>query len=137
MPRKRSNSSAPAPRSVVPQPYKPVKDAQWGGFINIRLTDEDKVAFREWQRSERLSTGDLLDGCLRDGLQISFTYDSENWCYMVTLTGKGWLDSPLRCAMTTRGETFTDALDLALFKHLEMANEDWGQYKSSGWKSEI
>lgn len=137
MPRKRSVSSVPAPRSVIPQPYKPTKDAQWGGFVNIRLTEEDKTDFRTWQRSDRQPTGDLLDGCLRDGLQVSFSYDSENWCYIVTLTGCGWTGSGLRCAMTTRGDSFSDALDLALYKHLELANEDWGQYKSSGWKSEI
>lgn len=121
----------------IDQHYKPVKDAQWGGFVNIHMSEDDKRDFRLWQDQAVTEIGSLIGDVVRSGITLSLTYDAQNWCYVCSLTGSGWLNSGFRQTLTSRGGTYQDSIELALYKHLVMAEEDWGQYKTNGFKSEL
>ena len=132
MPRKKRISGSPDP-TPLPR-YATAADAQWGGFINIKVDDSWKLRFDDWFTTHRHECLAALDDLLGEGMKVAFSYDHENECYIVSFTGKGWEGSKLRWCMTSRAGTFDEALGLATFKHFVMADRDWGAYKPDGTK---
>jgi len=109
-------------------------DAQWGGFINIRVDDADKAAFELWYVDHRAEVIAALDDLMGEGMKVSLSYDHENECYICSFTGRGWLAGTSRWCMTTRAGTFDESIALALYKHFVMAEADWGDYLPSTGK---
>lgn len=105
-----------------------VKD--WGGFINLRLDDDEKTAFHHWRETEGSSTWELLQTVLDDGVKVSITQDAENQCHVVTLTGAlVSTDKDHNYAVSSRAETWEEAVALMMYKHFALAQGDYANYK--------
>jgi hypothetical protein len=134
----------PTPRKKTPQKpqvqyeenvpavgrYFTPNDAEWGGFINIRITDEQKEEFQTWAAQEGERLWDYIDELLGDSMKIGMSYDRENECVIVTFTGSipsTLMDS--RYVMTTRAGTLSECLQLAVWKHVILLRGDWGNYR--------
>lgn len=116
------------------QPRALPSDAAWGGFINIRLTDDEKAAAQQWIRESEREAMSLFDDNLGEGFKFSLSYDAENQSYVATYTGAGWEGSSLRCSMSARAGTWFEALALLVWKHNIHAGGNWGQYRTDGKK---
>lgn len=109
--------------------YSLPTDAQWGGFLNARLSDEQVERFAVWREEvESEFWGDLFE-LVGLGAKFSLAFDHENSCYVASLTGNLCLGLGLRCCATARAGTSDEAVALLMFKHQILAGGDWGQFR--------
>lgn len=111
--------------------YYTSNEAAWGGFINIRLDDEQKANFYAWLEGASGSIHQLTDDVLGHGAKVSLAYDTQNSCYIVSYTGALVLGSNERYVVTSRAGTLHEALGLAAWKHFYLCDGDYGNYKPS------
>lgn len=101
---------------------------QWGGFIDIRLTPEEKEAFLQWSEPAQWS---YLDDLLADEIKLGLTYETETETYLATLTSIKHAGSNLRVVLTSRSGSWERAVMLCLYKHFILLEGDWGRYRVS------
>lgn len=108
-----------------------VNDMEWGGFINVRLTDEDKTAFAAWLKENEASVmTDFLE-CVTKGFKFSLSYDPDGDFYLATFTAGGlkMIGLNARACMTARAPDWFEAVALLMFKHVVLAKGNWGSFK--------
>ena len=129
MARKRKNKQPDEKPQIEQGEYWTPNDATWGGFINVKLDDEQKQDFLVWfgERVEPLDR-DLCD-LLDEGMKVTFAYDRENQCFTCTFTGALVGNSNERYVTTSRAGTFTECMALALWKHIKLADGDYGNFR--------
>jgi len=133
MPRKsKSASSAVEPESIR-QPYLLDNDAPWGGFINIRLTEEQHEEFFSWEEENREHVAGYFDEMLGAGIKASFSYDATNECYILAVTGALMGSTPgSRFCSTSRAGNFAQVVALTVWKHVVLSHGDYGNYRPKG-----
>lgn len=129
MPRKKKNPPVAGQEKTVQGVYWLPNDAAWGGFINVRLDDEQKQTFVAWFADAGSSIHQHLEDVLIEGMKVAFAYDRENQCYIVTFTGALVGNSNERYCATSRAGTLTECLGLAVWKHFYLADGDYGDFK--------
>jgi len=113
----------PKPKRWLPD------DAQWGGFINVSLNDEELAAFDAWYEAFSREAWDWMLDAVGEGLKLSLAYDGENQTWIATFTGKGMLTDGDRFSMSARDDNAPKAMALLTYKHVMLAEGDWGQYR--------
>lgn len=127
-PRKKSKPASPAYNP--PDDYRLDNDAPWGGFINIRLDDEQKTAFFIWLEQNSAHYPALFDDMLGQGVKITIAYDLEHSAYILTSTGAlVGSDPKKRFASTSRAGSLNEAIALTVWKHFELTQGDYGNYR--------
>jgi len=109
-------------------------DAPWGGFINVVVTDAEKGEFHEWYDENADHVNPMMDDLLAEGMKYGVSFDRENECYIVTLTGGLVEKANLRCCVTSRAGTWADANALAVWKHYILCAGNYGDLLTSGRK---
>ena len=113
---------AKSPQSETPvkptkeQRYYLPSDAKWGGFCNVRLTDDDKADYEVWLEEQGAEVWRLQEDLLSQGMKISFSYDAENEAMICTYMGKLVSNSNERYCVTTRSYDFNQVVALAVWK---------------------
>lgn len=129
MPRSRKSPVQPTPTEEIEQGrFWSHPDAEWGGFINVRLEEDAKPEIDKWLEENNDQVYPLMDDLMGDGMKIGFSWDRLNQCAIVTLTGSIHANYMVRYVMTTRARGWYDALVLALWKHYIYLKCDWGNY---------
>jgi hypothetical protein len=113
---------------VIQGAYWLPPEAKWGGFLNVRLTDEQKEAFYRFAEENRGFAWQVLDNVLSMGAKLGVSYDRENQAYVVTLTGALVAGSNERYCTTSRAGTFDEALAVAMYKHDVLAAGDYSDF---------
>jgi len=136
MPRtKKSSSSFDTPeRNVQQGKFWLTNDAPWGGFINVTVTDVEKDEFGVWYDENAQHVNSMLDDLLAEGMKYGVSYDQENQCYIVTLTGALVEKSNLRCCVTSRAGSWADANALSCWKHYVLCAGNYGDLLTTGRK---
>jgi hypothetical protein len=101
----------------------------WGGWIDIRMTDELKDAFTKWFEASGNLFWSLLEEILADGLKASCSWDATNDCFVASLNGQGAKSINKRYSLTARSGDMYEAIMLVLFKHVVVLESDWGNYR--------
>lgn len=132
MSRKTKSVSPPqqTPESKVLRRYDCEQDAIWGGFINIRLSDEMRAHFHEWEAAYSAHISGYWEDHLGAGIKISFAYDETNSAFIVTYTGRLVGQVGSRYAVSSRAGTIQQALALAVYKHEVLAEGDYIRFSS-------
>lgn len=104
-------------------------EAAWGGFINIRLGEEQKQTFVAWFESSVEAIPSYVDDILGEGGKLSLSFDLPNSAYIVTLVGSLVSNSNERYASTSRAGSLTEALGLTVWKHFLLCDGDYGNYR--------
>lgn len=126
---KSSSPQVDTPDKNVPQgKYWLPPEAKWGGFINIRLSDEQKEEFRVWLAEYGQHVAGYLDDALSEGIKFGAAADRENACFVVTFTGALVDGSNERYCCTSRNDTLNSAIALAVWKHEVLAGGDYGNF---------
>jgi len=106
-------------------------ETPWGGFVNIRLDEQQKQAFFTWLEGASGAIHQLIDDILSQQAKVSLAYDTKNQCYIVSVTGALMLDLPDRFVSTSRAASLHEALGLTAWKHFYLCDGDYGNYKPS------
>lgn len=129
MPRaKRNGSKASKPDVNASRVYYCAPDAPWGGYVNLRLVEEEREDFDNWAAEEAANLGGFLETALIDGLKLTVSYDAENSAYVATFTGAGCHGDKSRFCLTARSSVMTEAINLLCYKHYVLLDGDWGAY---------
>lgn len=129
MARKRQGVKADEKPKVEQGIYWLPNEATWGGFINIRLDEEQKSTFHTWFEDSSATVSGYVDDVLSEGMKVSIAYDRENQCYITTFTGALVSGSNERYVATSRAGTLNESLGLAVWKHFYLADGDYGNFK--------
>lgn len=129
MPRKKKTDATETSPKVEQGIYWTDNEAVWGGFINIRLDDEQKSSFHAWFEDNASAVARDVDDILAEGMKVSLAYDRENQCYIASFTGALVGGSNERYVATSRAGTLNECLGLAVWKHHALANGDYGNFK--------
>jgi hypothetical protein len=108
------------------------KDAPWGGFINIRVDEEQKEQFHQWCAENPEEGWRITDDLLAQGMKVGFAYDTENECYIMTLTGTLVEGSTERYCVTSRAGTLGDVIALSAWKHVVLVAGAYGDLRANG-----
>lgn len=91
-------------------------DARWGGFINVKLDEEQREQFIAWLESTPSEGWRMLEDLTGDGMKCSVAYDAANECFTCSLTGRLVSNSNERYCITSRAGTLFDVVSLAVWK---------------------
>lgn len=129
MARKKATNSTNKTTPNEAQPYHLANDADWGGFINIRLDDEQAASFKSWYSNGSVNVEAAIDEMLGLGCKLSAAYDAENQCYICSITG-GLVGANRshRYTSTSRASTLHEAYGLSVWKHYILCEGDYGNY---------
>jgi hypothetical protein len=116
------------PRGRKTDAAKDERAVEWGGFIDPRLSDDDKLVFNGWVGEHYQLT--FIEDLLADEMKVSFSYDRGNETVVCSLTSERMI-SGMRLVLTARSSTWERALQLAMYKHYILMDGDWGKFKPS------
>lgn len=108
-----------------------VNDLEWGGFINVRMNDEEKADFHTWNAEHEATVmTDFLELVAR-GFKFGLSYDPDGDFYLATFTAGGlkMIGLNARACMTARAPDWFDAVALLVYKHVVLAKGNWGAYR--------
>ena len=130
MPRKTNNARSANASPEVNQPLSVPDKAEWGGFINIRLSETQKEEFFSWYEGNPVGVGAMLDDLLGSGAKVTLAFDAHNGCFIASVTGALLADSPgVRFVSTSRASTMTEVTALTVWKHFLLVRGDYGNYR--------
>lgn len=128
MPRKKKEAASEAQDTAPKGRYWSPNDAVWGGFINLKLDDEQKQTFYAWFENPPVAVVHLLEDLLGAGAKVGMAYDEQNQCHVASVTGALVSNSNERYCVTSRAGTFTECLALAVWKHFYLTDGDFGNF---------
>lgn len=108
--------------------YWCASDAPWLGFVNLKVSENERSDFDGWSQAEGENIWPMLEEQMVEGLKLSVSYDAENGCSVATFTGAGCVGIRERCCFTARAATWDEAVRLLLYKHLILMDGDWSSY---------
>lgn len=101
--------------------------AEFNGFANIPFNADEREAFTSWFDGEKDVFTPLVS-LFENGYKISFSPDNDRKCVICTVTGTATKGHNSGYAMVSRAPDWHSALAVAIFKHFELAHEDWTPY---------
>jgi hypothetical protein len=131
MPGKRKPKGDPKP-TVQHGIYYCDAEAAWGGFINVRLDDEQKEEFGVWYAENAANVGSFVEDILGEEAKVTLVYDRENECFVASVTGAIVGGSNERYVATSRAGTMIEVMGLLVWKHFFLADGDYGNYRTNG-----
>jgi hypothetical protein len=138
MPRKRTQIQNKRATPITPVGRLSVAgDAEWGGYINVTVSEAERARFYEWYAVENGSVLRWSEELLAEGLKMSVAYVYTDSCFLVSLTGDLLVGSGLRWCVTSRAPALVEALCLAAWKHFVLCGGEYGDiYAVSGRKAD-
>lgn len=106
-------------------------DAKFGGYVDLRLTDDAREAFQIWIADPHNDCWKLLEDVVAEGMSFSLKWISESQTFLACLSGKGISNSNERYVLTARSPVSLEALGLAIYKHYELCRGSWDDFKPS------
>lgn len=99
---------------------------QWS-YADIDLDHDQREDFTKWMEANSDAIFEQLPLVLADGYKLSVVYKPEREAWIATLTGMPDAVANVNVSMSSFHQTVEDALGLALYKHVVIANGgDWG-----------
>lgn len=127
---KKKTTSATSQTRPANQPYYLPSDASWGGFINIRLDDNQKAEFLSWYEKNYEVVNAAFVDMLGVGLKATFSFDAEHDCFICAIQGALVSEAGNdRFVSTSRASSLIEAIGLTVWKHTVLARGDYGAYR--------
>lgn len=104
------------------------KEARGAGmprFVDVKLTAEERDGFLSWTKRGGPNLVTFLQSMADDGYRVGVSWSGEQQAYTVSLTCRQAGNVNEGLCMTSFAKTLENALWLALYKHLVVAEEHW------------
>jgi len=133
MPRGKALPKTGSTQKTNPPRFSPQED-EWGGFVSVRVSEEEREKFLLWYAENQADIQDLLTDCLAAGLKLSASWDGANMSMIATFTGRPSpsADWPFRCSMSARSGELFEAIALLLYKEFVVTGHDWTPWTING-----
>lgn len=107
---------------------------EWS-FADVDLTHEQREDFEVWCNKPDLEIYEVLPIVLSQGYKISIVFKPERDAWIATLTGMDGAPFNTNVSMSSFHQTVDQAIALALYKHLVVAEErEWASIaKPRAW----
>lgn len=113
------------------QRYWTESDAVWGGYLDLRLNDDDRDKFDLWFGDNDTAWAGMLSDVLTEGMSFSMKFDIENSCFIASFIGAGVTGSNERYCLSARAGSWTDAAAMLVYKHSVLMGGVWDDFKPS------
>jgi len=100
------------------------------GYIEYRLTDEDKQGFKKYQADVEALWDDVVKVAEGD-YRVTLSWDDYNEAYQCSISQKDDDHVNAGYVLVGRGNSPWGAMAQALFKHLHIMRGDWLNYTKS------
>jgi len=102
---------------------------QWGGFIELRLREDERAEFDNWFELNSTSVWGYVVTSVEEGRKFGLSYDADGDFYLATFTahGKETIGLQDRYCLTARAPVAEQAMALLCYKHYVMLEGDWGR----------
>jgi len=100
------------------------------GFVDIPLSEHDKLAIQGWLTEGRLDIGSFVCQLAEYGYKFSLVTDFEHSSSIATATGKGEGNANLGYALSARGPSPEAAILVLWYKVCQLC--DWGAWLEKG-----
>lgn len=91
----------------------PVDNAEFRGYVNLELSDEQKSAFEAWAQSQ--AYWEALEGFVSTGVNLSLKREQKHGGYLASATQRDPSSPNAGLVVTARGREATVALGRVLF----------------------
>ena len=103
---------------------KPVKKAEWKGYIKINLTVEQDTEFDLWATTVTDAFA-WMDALVNDGYKLSFNYDNYHTGVSASLYAADAKMEWAGYSLSAWGESVEEAYLMLCYKHFVIANQLW------------
>lgn len=104
------------------------KEAKTGAmprFVDVKLSAEERDGFLSWAKRGGPDLVDFLQSLADDGYRVGVTWAGEQQAYTVSLTCRQSGNVNEGLCMTSFAKTLENALWLAIYKHVVVADHRW------------
>jgi len=108
-----------------------LEGAEWGGFINVRLDDSEKLLFSVWYEENPNVSAQILEELLGAGMKVTLAYDHDNDSWLCSFTGRLVEGDSSRYVTTTRAGSMGEVIALACYKHVYVVKGVYKKYSNS------
>lgn len=100
------------------------KDVAWQGFVDVKLTSEEKENYMAWDVHDEDLWVLLVDaiGC---GHKLSVTYNKQNDQFVASFTGQTGTEGNEGYTLSAYGKVWYDAVRVLCYKHAVLLDCDW------------
>lgn len=113
-----SPSVKPSPQPTDRHTYHLTEGAEWGGFINVPVDEQQKAEFYAWYEGDHSAWWLIMEELLGAGIKVSLAYDGDNDSWICSLTGALVDGYAERFVTTTRAGSLGEVQALACYKHV-------------------
>jgi hypothetical protein len=103
---------------------KPVKKAEWKGYIKINLTAEQDAAFDDWVKTSGVGLS-WAEAIVDDGYKLSFTHDSYHSGISAAMYCTDAKEEWAGYSLTAWGGDLYEAFNMLCYKHFVISNQQW------------
>lgn len=131
MPNPKVPKPKPEAQNYTQYTFHLLEGAEWGGFINVRVDDQQKLDFSSWYEENVNVSAQILEELLAAGMKVTLAYDAENDSWLCSFTGRLVADSPDRFVTTTRAGSMAEVIALACYKHVYIVRGVYKRYSNN------
>lgn len=102
-----------------------IKKVVWQGFVECRLSDEDKEDFEHWFEANTLDPMRFLYDFVRDGFKVSLTPEVTKGSYTATITDNDPTSPQAGWALSAFGDSLEKAIMVLVYKHTVLLQDGW------------
>jgi len=132
MPPKSKSPESEFERDMLPQrSFFLEEKAEWGGFINVRVDDQERLLFEEWYENNPQLPALILQELVSCGVKVTLAYDPENAAWLCSFTGRLVSERADRYVTTSRAGSMPEVIALACWKHVYLVRGLYHPYSNS------
>lgn len=118
--------------SVMSKNGKDGKIGNWGGIVSVRFDRRDKDDYKGFVDNNPEWVLEQAHDLVAEDNKITLSWDSRSDCFMASISCYNDKSPNYKHTMISRAPTLVDALGVALYKHVIIAERDWGVEASEG-----
>lgn len=113
-----------AMREKLGMPAKKRDDSMWRGFVDVKLTSEEKDAYVAWDIHDD-DLWLLLVDAITAGHKLSVTFNKQNDQFVASFTGQTDTGKNEGYTLSAYAKTWYDAVRVLCFKHNVLLEGNW------------